>query len=97
MATNNVQAPAVPPPQLQMPSTSQNAASPPSKRDLASWWKTFKKNTRREEDKGERAILLLELPVLLIAKLHAVAGRLRASQFVDGEPFHQAPTTMASL
>ncbi|KAL8689969.1 MAG: hypothetical protein Q9218_004485 [Villophora microphyllina] len=28
-------------------------ASPPSKRDLTSWWKTFKKNTKKEEDKPE--------------------------------------------
>ena len=55
MATNNVQASAVAAPQQAMPSTSQNATSPPSKRDLASWWKTFKKNARREEEKGEIA------------------------------------------
>lgn len=58
MSTNNLQASAVPAPQRQMPSTSQNAASPPSKRDLASWWKTFKKNARREEEKGELMSLL---------------------------------------
>ncbi|KAB8263165.1 hypothetical protein BDV32DRAFT_136221 [Aspergillus pseudonomiae] len=28
------------------------AASPPSKRDLASWWRQFKRNTRKEEPKG---------------------------------------------
>ena len=65
MATNNVQASAAAAPQQQMPSTPQNAASPPSKRDLASWWKTFKKNARREEEKGERAILLRQCRVLL--------------------------------
>lgn len=65
MATNNDQASAVNAPQQQIPSTSQNAVSPPSKRDLASWWKTFKKNARREEEKGEFAILLPQYPVLL--------------------------------
>lgn len=37
------------------PTTSQHgfgAASPPSKRDLASWWRQFKRNTRKEEPKG---------------------------------------------
>ena len=64
MATNNVQASAVAAPQQAMPSTPQNATSPPSKRDLASWWKTFKKNARREEEKGEIANLLNRLPIL---------------------------------
>lgn len=26
--------------------------SPPSKRDLASWWRQFKRNTRKDEIKG---------------------------------------------
>ncbi|KAI4176524.1 MAG: hypothetical protein LQ346_007873 [Caloplaca aetnensis] len=30
-------------------------ATPPSKRDLTSWWKTFKKNARKEEEKPEVA------------------------------------------
>ena len=64
MATNNVQASAVAALQQAMPSASQSATSPPSKRDLASWWKTFKKNARREEEKGEIAILLNRLPIL---------------------------------
>ena len=64
MTTNNIQAPAGAAPQQQIPSTSQNAASPPSKRDLASWWKTFKKNARREEEKGEITILLHQRPIL---------------------------------
>lgn len=28
------------------------AFSPPSKRDLASWWRQFKRNTRKDEPKG---------------------------------------------
>lgn len=28
------------------------ATSPPSKRDLTSWWRQFKRNTRKEEPKG---------------------------------------------
>jgi len=31
----------------------QMAASPPTKRDLASWWKQFKKNSKKEEEKGK--------------------------------------------
>ncbi|KAL8662741.1 MAG: hypothetical protein Q9202_004433 [Teloschistes flavicans] len=30
-------------------------ASPPSKRDLTSWWKNFKKNTKKEEEKSGTA------------------------------------------
>ncbi|MCJ1266884.1 hypothetical protein MMC22_006769 [Lobaria immixta] len=41
-----------PPPQQPTPSTPQAAVSAPSKRDLATWWKTFKKNAKREEDKA---------------------------------------------
>lgn len=37
------------------PITPQNMATPPSKRDLTSWWKTFKKNARKEEEKPEVA------------------------------------------
>ncbi|KAL8919313.1 MAG: hypothetical protein Q9208_006878 [Pyrenodesmia sp. 3 TL-2023] len=33
------------------PVTPQNMATPPSKRDLTSWWKTFKKNARKEEER----------------------------------------------
>ncbi|KAL9599233.1 MAG: hypothetical protein Q9179_003616 [Wetmoreana sp. 5 TL-2023] len=28
-------------------------ATPPSKRDLTSWWKNFKKNTKKEEEKAD--------------------------------------------
>lgn len=35
------------------PSPPPNAASPPSKRDLTSWWKQFKKNSKKDEEKGE--------------------------------------------
>ncbi|KAL9583182.1 MAG: hypothetical protein Q9203_005187 [Teloschistes exilis] len=35
--------------------TPQNMASPPSKRDLTSWWKNFKKNTKKEEEKAATA------------------------------------------
>lgn len=35
------------------PVTPHNAATPPSKRDLTSWWKTFKKNSKKEEEKAE--------------------------------------------
>ncbi|KAL8910251.1 MAG: hypothetical protein Q9171_004452 [Xanthocarpia ochracea] len=36
-----------------VPVTPQNTVTPASKRDLASWWKNFKKNTKKEEDKVE--------------------------------------------
>lgn len=38
------------------PAFSQNATSPPSKRDLASWWKSFKRNPKKEEEKTEAPI-----------------------------------------
>ena len=81
MATNNVQASAVAAPQQQVPPTSQNATSPPSKRDLASWWKTFKKNTRREEEKGQFTTSTLRtssLPEAQVAEGRPKATILRA-------------------
>ncbi|KAL8995153.1 MAG: hypothetical protein Q9169_005062 [Polycauliona sp. 2 TL-2023] len=35
------------------PVATQTTVTPASKRDLASWWKNFKKNTKKEEDKVE--------------------------------------------
>ena len=52
MAASNVQASAVAVAPRPTQPTQQNAASPPSKRDLASWWKNFKK-ARKDEEKGE--------------------------------------------
>ncbi|KAI4114540.1 MAG: hypothetical protein LQ345_004692 [Seirophora villosa] len=37
------------------PVTPQNVAAPPSKRDLTSWWKNFKKNAKKEEEKRDIA------------------------------------------
>ena len=34
-----------------VPVAAQNTVTPVSKRDLASWWKNFKKNTKKEEEK----------------------------------------------
>ena len=34
-----------------VPVAPQNTVTPASKRDLASWWKNFKKNTKKEEEK----------------------------------------------
>lgn len=41
-------------PSASPPSSSSQpvAFSPPSKRDLASWWRQFKRNTRKEDSKG---------------------------------------------
>ncbi|KAL8852195.1 MAG: hypothetical protein Q9221_002905 [Calogaya cf. arnoldii] len=36
-----------------VPVAAQNTVTPASKRDLASWWKNFKKNTKKEEEKVE--------------------------------------------
>ena len=52
MAASNVQTSAVAVAPRPTQPTQQNAASPPSKRDLASWWKNFKK-ARKDEEKGE--------------------------------------------
>ena len=52
MAASNVQASAIAVAPRPTQSTQQNAASPPTKRDLASWWKNFKK-ARKDEEKGE--------------------------------------------
>ncbi|KKY25130.1 putative rho gtpase activator [Phaeomoniella chlamydospora] len=38
------------------PVTPQTAASPPSKRELASWWKNFRKTTKKEEEKVSAGI-----------------------------------------
>lgn len=32
-------------------------SSPPSKRDLASWWKQFKRSTRKDELKGRFSVI----------------------------------------
>lgn len=54
MATGNPPTPSVRPAfNHPAPVTPENVATPPSKRDLTSWWKNFKKNARREEGKPE--------------------------------------------
>lgn len=35
-----------------LPTSDPVTSSPPSKRDLASWWKQFKRSTRKDELKG---------------------------------------------
>ncbi|KAL8867458.1 MAG: hypothetical protein Q9174_005654 [Haloplaca sp. 1 TL-2023] len=62
MATGNPQTPSGRSPFNHLnPVTPQNAATPPSKRDLTSWWKNFKKNTKKEEEKAE----VVEAPSLI--------------------------------
>jgi len=51
MTSNNLSNLNASPPFEQL--ASQQAVSPSSKRDLASWWKNFKKNSKKEEEKGE--------------------------------------------
>ncbi|KAL8933345.1 MAG: hypothetical protein Q9216_006411 [Gyalolechia sp. 2 TL-2023] len=54
MATGNPPTPSVRPAfNPPVPVTPQNAATPPSRRDLTSWWKNFKKNAKREDEKPE--------------------------------------------
>ncbi|KAL8711145.1 MAG: hypothetical protein Q9225_007161 [Loekoesia sp. 1 TL-2023] len=36
-----------------VPVTPQNVVTPPSKRDLTSWWKNFKKNAKKEDEKPQ--------------------------------------------
>jgi hypothetical protein len=59
MATENSH-PAAAPQQVQQPShrgaptpgATQSTVSPPTKRELASWWKKFRKNAEKDEEKG---------------------------------------------
>lgn len=49
---------------LQLPATSPDpiaSNSPPSKRDLASWWRQFKRNSRKEELKGTSVWIFFEI------------------------------------
>jgi hypothetical protein len=39
-----------------MPTITQGAISPPSKRELASWWKKFRKTTEKEDEKRGSSI-----------------------------------------
>jgi hypothetical protein len=48
------------------------ATSPPSKRDLASWWRQFKRNTRKEDVKG--TFLERKIPCLLGALVSELPG-----------------------
>ncbi|KAF6240473.1 hypothetical protein HO173_001141 [Letharia columbiana] len=80
MAANNVPASAVAAPQQQIPFATQNAASPPSKRDLASWWKTFKKNARREEEKVQAPVGIFGVPLEVSIKYANVAISLTNEQ-----------------
>ena len=61
MATEKLHSAGAPQPVQQQPhrgvpiSTAANtAASPPSKRELASWWKKFRKTTEKNEENGEQ-------------------------------------------
>ncbi|KAH8673987.1 hypothetical protein BX600DRAFT_221992 [Xylariales sp. PMI_506] len=45
--------PSSPPQNLPAPSMSSNPASPPSKRDLKSWWKRFQVQSKHQETQGK--------------------------------------------
>ncbi|OJJ42836.1 hypothetical protein ASPZODRAFT_155085 [Penicilliopsis zonata CBS 506.65] len=49
------------------------ATSPPSKRDLASWWRQFKRNTRKEEPEVEVARGIFGVPLNVSIKYANVA------------------------
>ncbi|KAL8794261.1 MAG: hypothetical protein Q9195_003215 [Heterodermia aff. obscurata] len=69
------------------PAAQQNAVSPPSKRDLTSWWKNFKKNTKKEEEKAnatETAPGIFGVPLQTSIKYANVAISLTNEQ---GESF----------
>ena len=57
----------------QPPSPSQNAASPPSKRDLASWWSAFKRKTKKDEEKVEPPMGIFSVPLATSIKYANVA------------------------
>jgi hypothetical protein len=40
------------------------AVSPPSKRELASWWKKFRKNNDKSDEKGEQAHTVIDIDVV---------------------------------
>ncbi|KZF23561.1 RhoGAP-domain-containing protein [Xylona heveae TC161] len=52
---------------------SSQAASPPSKRDLISWWRQFKKNAKREEDKVEAPTGIFGVPLQVSIRYANVA------------------------
>jgi hypothetical protein len=61
MATEKLHPAAAPQPVQQQPhrgvpisAAANTAASPPSKRELASWWKKFRKTTEKNEENGEQ-------------------------------------------
>ncbi|KAI9925469.1 GTPase activating protein (GAP) for Rho1p [Aspergillus wentii] len=58
------------------PTASQHqpiATSPPSKRDLASWWRQFKKNTRKVEQKADKPQGIFGVPLNVSIKYANVA------------------------
>lgn len=50
----------VPQPTAAPISSPQMAVSPPSKRELASWWKKFRKNNDKSDEKGEQAHTVIQ-------------------------------------
>ncbi|KAI9874059.1 MAG: hypothetical protein M1830_010231 [Pleopsidium flavum] len=62
----------------------QTATSPPSKRDLTSWWKQFKKNSKKEEEKAGQPTGIFGVPLQVSIRYANVAISLTNDQ---GESF----------
>ncbi|KAL9098841.1 MAG: hypothetical protein Q9163_005570 [Psora crenata] len=55
------------------PSPPQNPASPPSRRDLASWWSGFKRRTKKEEERVDPPAGIFGVPLATSIKYANVA------------------------
>ena len=72
MTASNVQAPSALPAAHPAPPP-QTSASPPSKRDLASWWSGFKKKTKKDEERIEPPTGIFGVPLATSIKYANVA------------------------
>lgn len=66
------------------PVITQGAISPPSKRELASWWKKFRKTTEKEDEK-RASFIFLEL------QGRSEAGRVGSNQLTTQGHFILVP------
>ena len=98
MATDNSHAAAASQ-QIQQPSqrgghtstATQSAVSPPSKRELASWWKKFRKTTEKDEEKG---VCPSNLCIAFALSIH---GRRAFAFFFFCNPFALRPIPFSTL
>ncbi|KAJ5601184.1 hypothetical protein N7510_010718 [Penicillium lagena] len=66
MVTGKSQPAAEPIPPLPTSPDPVDSSSPPSKRDLASWWRQFKRNTRKDELKGTVPTMLFPYATVML-------------------------------